>query len=140
LSVPPVDFQTNGHEAYAARPYEKPDPLESALLAAWNAGEPEEQPATAEPAGPCPVFRDCTVDEPGHVDHYSRTEVTGTDDMPIVDAGMVGFSGSDHGAVVYLRNADYADAASLKAKTAELRRFLDEVDALADRVFADHEA
>ncbi|NEA78038.1 hypothetical protein G3I30_02665 [Actinospica acidiphila] len=96
---------------------------------------------TEQPAGTCPVYRDCTETTPGHYDHHSRITVDDdTDGTPILDAGMVGLSGDDDCAVVYLRNADYTDAASLKAKTAELRRFLDRVDAMADRVFTDHQA
>lgn len=90
----------------------------------------------------CPVFRDCTETEPGHYDHsghglFKVLDEKGT--CTVIDAGMVALSGSDHGAVVCLGIAEFEDVEALKAKTAELRTFLDQVDALADRVFADHE-
>ncbi|MGN7136432.1 hypothetical protein [Streptomyces pseudogriseolus] len=98
------------------------------------------KPAREQLAGPCPVFRDCTDGTPGHFDHFSRAEVTDTDGTPLLDIGMVALSGDDHNAVVFVRGAEFTDAASLKAKTAELRRLLDAADALADRVFTDHQA
>ena len=89
----------------------------------------------------CPVYRDCSVTEPGHYDHsgHSLKAIDDTDGSTVLDAGMVALSGRDRHAIVYVRNAEFTDAASVRAKTAELRRFLDEVDAMADRVFADHE-
>ncbi|UXY28556.1 hypothetical protein [Streptomyces sp. HUAS TT20] len=89
----------------------------------------------------CPVYRDCEDRDPGHYDHYNhRLRVTGEDGSTILDAGMAALSGDDTRPVVYLRNEDFADAAAAHAKTAELRQLLDQVDAMADRVFADHKA
>ncbi|MFJ8934182.1 hypothetical protein ACIRL0_00470 [Streptomyces sp. NPDC102365] len=91
----------------------------------------------------CPIFRDCDVTG-AHYDHsgYSALQVmdeTGRD--ALLDAGMVALSGDgDPHATVCLGVAEFTDGAALKAKTQELRRFLDEVDALADRVFGDHQA
>lgn len=91
---------------------------------------------------PCPVFRDCTDTAPGHYDHFTHDVkvVDDTDGSTILDAGMVANSGSDRHAIVYLRNAEFTDPAKLREKTAEVRAFLDQVDALADRVFADQHA
>lgn len=101
-----------------------------------------EHPENTAAPGACPVFRDCTETEPGHYDHCAHDLKVTEDDgvTPVLTAGMVALSGSDHGAIVYLRNAEFEDAASVHAKTAELRRLLDQVDAMANRVFADHEA
>lgn len=95
-----------------------------------------------EPTGSCLVYRDCTETEPGHYDHFAHALRVTEDDgvTPIISAGMVALSDDDPHAVVYLRNAEFTDAAAVHAKTAELRRMLDEVDAMAVRVFADHEA
>lgn len=91
-----------------------------------------------EPAG-CPIYRDCTETSPGHYDHYSHdTKVTGQDGGTILDIGLIALSGSQKHAIVYLRNEEFTDAASVHAKTAELRRLLDEADQMADRVFTDH--
>jgi len=93
-----------------------------------------------EPTG-CPVYRDCTDTSVGHYDHYSHDiKVTGDEGGTILDIGMVALSGSQRHALVYLRNEEFTDAAAVHAKTAELRRLLDEADAMADRVFADHKA
>lgn len=90
----------------------------------------------------CPVYRDCLITEPGHYDHsgHGLKVLDDTDGSTVLDAGMVALSGKDRHAIVYVRNAEFTDAASVRAKTAELRRFLDEVDAMADRVFTDHQA
>ncbi|MFE1885477.1 hypothetical protein [Streptomyces diastatochromogenes] len=86
-------------------------------------------------------YRDCEDTEPGHYDHYNhRLRVTGEDGSTILDAGMAALSGSESGAVVYVRNEEFTTAAAVRAKTAEIRRLLDQVDAMADRVFADHQA
>ncbi|MEV6833598.1 hypothetical protein AB0N17_03545 [Streptomyces sp. NPDC051133] len=124
LSVPPVDNKPTGR----ALPY-IPEPS-------------SEHPENAAAPGACPVFRDCTETAPGHYDHCAHNRKVTEDDgtTPVLTAGMVALSGEDQAAIVYIRNAEFADAASVHAKTAELRRFLDEVDALAVRVFADHEA
>lgn len=91
---------------------------------------------------PCPVFRDCADTTPGHYDHFTHDikVLDDSDGSTILDAGMVANSGSDRHAIVYLRNAEFTDPASVRAKTAEVRAFLDEVDEMADRVFADHQA
>lgn len=91
---------------------------------------------------PCPVYRDCADNTPGHYDHFTHDTkiLDDSDGSTILDAGMVATSGSDQHAIVYLRNAEFTDPASVRAKTAALRAFLDEVDELADRVFADHQA
>jgi hypothetical protein len=93
-------------------------------------------------AVPCPVFRDCADTTPGHYDHFTHdTKVLDdTDGSTILDAGMVANSGSDRHVIVYLRNAEFTDLESVRAKTAEVRAFLDGVDELADRVFADQQA
>lgn len=52
---------------------------------------------------------------------------------------MVALSGGDMQPIVYIRNEEFADAVSVRAKTTELRNLLDQVDEMADRVFADHE-
>lgn len=94
-------------------------------------------------AAPCPVFRDCDVTGP-HYDHsgYGALKVMDeTGREVLVDAGMVALSGDgDPHATVCLGVAEYSDLAALKAKTQELRRFLDEVDQLGERVFTDHQA
>ncbi|GAB2922890.1 hypothetical protein [Streptomyces heilongjiangensis] len=83
----------------------------------------------------CPVFADCTDTTPGHYDHYSHDiKVTGEDGSTILDIGMVAVSGSEHHAIVYLRNEEFTTAAALRAKTAELRLLLDQADEMADRV------
>jgi hypothetical protein len=96
---------------------------------------------TGVTSAPCPVFRDCTDTTPGHYDHHSGDVkvVDDADGSTILDAGMVANSGSDRHAIVYLRNAEFTDPASVRAKTAEVRAFLDRVDALAERVFADQQ-
>lgn len=90
---------------------------------------------------PCPAFRDCADTTPGHYDHFTRDikVVDDSDGSTILDAGMVANSGSNRHVIVYLRNAEFTDPAKVREKTAEMRAFLDEVDALADRVFADHQ-
>ncbi|MFJ1667337.1 hypothetical protein ACIOK4_13305 [Streptomyces bottropensis] len=97
---------------------------------------------TGVTAVPCPVFRDCADTTPGHYDHFTHdTKVLDdADGSTILDAGMVANSGSDRHVIVYLRNAEFTDPESVRAKTAEVRAFLDQVDALADRVFADHQS
>ncbi|WP_217553072.1 hypothetical protein [Streptomyces sp. GbtcB6] len=95
----------------------------------------------------CPMYRDCNDPTPGHYDHSGHGVLKVLDERDtstVIDAGMVSLSTDDpHATVhatVYIGVAEYSDPAALKAKTQELRRFLDEVDALADRVFADHQA
>ncbi|MFF7754375.1 hypothetical protein ACFZCP_35250 [Streptomyces sp. NPDC007971] len=101
-----------------------------------------EHPENAAAPGACPVFRDCTMADPGHYDHsgHDLKVLDHTDGSTVLDAGMVALSGEDQAAIVYIHNAEFEDAAAVHAKTAELRRFLDQVDAMADRVFADHKA
>ncbi|MEU8031937.1 hypothetical protein AB0C13_25375 [Streptomyces sp. NPDC049099] len=124
LSVPPIDITPTGR----ALPY-IPEPG-------------RKHPEDVVEAGGCPVFRDCTDTEPGHYDHCAHNLKVTEDDgvTPVLTAGMVALSGEDQAAIVYIHNAEFDDAASVHAKTAELRRFLDQVDAMAVRVFADHEA
>jgi len=82
----------------------------------------------------CPVYEDCTEAGPGHYDHFNHClRVVGEDGETILDAGMVHLSG-EGAPMVYLRNEEFTDAASAHAKTAEVRRLLDQVDAIADRV------
>jgi hypothetical protein len=89
--------------------------------------------------GPCPVYRDCVDTTPGHYDHFNHgIKVVDDEGATVLDAGMAALSGTDSRPVVYLRNTDYNDAASVHAATAQLRALLDQVDAMADRVFADH--
>ncbi|MFI2202651.1 hypothetical protein ACH47Z_18100 [Streptomyces sp. NPDC020192] len=151
--VPAVDLTPTGHVAYAADPASRADtdvpqdPGQAArveahvdrIIGALKACEWQE---AARGASNCPVFRDCTETEPGHYDHHNHDlrVIDNADGNAILSAGMVALSGSDRAAIVYLRNAEFDDAASVHAKTAEIRRMLDEVDAMADRVFADHEA
>lgn len=92
--------------------------------------------------GVCPVYRDCESREPDHYDHFNHggLRVTGEDGSTILDAGMAALSGSESDAVVYVRNEEFTDAAAVRAKTAEIRQLLDEADAMAERVFADHKA
>lgn len=98
----------------------------------------DEQHTTAH----CPIYRDCSQTEPGHHDHHGHDLkiLDDTDGTTILDAGMVADSRSDHHAVVYLRNAEFTNPESVRAKTAALRAFLDAVDAMADRVFTDRTA
>jgi phage tail protein X len=97
---------------------------------------------TGVTSAPCPAFRDCTDTTPGHFDHFTHDikVLDDADGSTILDAGMVANSGSDRHVIVYLRNAEFTDPAKLREKTAEVREFLDQVDALADRVFADVQA
>jgi hypothetical protein len=91
-------------------------------------------------ASACPLYRDCAATGP-HYDHSSHDALKVLDETgreTLLDAGMVANSGPDMHAIVYLRQAEFTDAVSVRAKTAELRSFLDQVDAMADRVFADH--
>lgn len=91
----------------------------------------------------CPVFRDCNDPKPGHFDHSGHDAVKVLDERntsTVLDAGMVAHSGSDHHMIVYVGVAEFSDLDALKAKTQELRRFLDEVDELGERAFADHQA
>ncbi|WP_328495439.1 hypothetical protein OHS59_23855 [Streptomyces sp. NBC_00414] len=87
----------------------------------------------------CQLYRDCT--ETGqHFDHCRHNlKVAGSDENPVLEAGMVALSGGDMQPIVYIRNEEFADAVSVRAKTSELRNLLDQVDEMADRVFADHE-
>ncbi|AWT43197.1 MULTISPECIES: hypothetical protein [Streptomyces] len=91
------------------------------------------------PAGACPIYRDCTDTTPGHYDHQAHNlkVLDERDTSTVLDAGMVAMSGDDPHAIVYVGVAEFTTAEAVKAKTAELRRFLDQVDAMADRVFAD---
>lgn len=83
----------------------------------------------------CPVFADCTDTEPGHHDHHNHgIKVTGEDGDTILDIGMVGLSGSEQHAIVYLRNEEFTDAAALNAKTMEINLLLDAVNAMGRRV------
>ncbi|MGP4012082.1 hypothetical protein [Streptomyces sp. 4N124] len=87
----------------------------------------------------CQLYRDCTETGP-HFDHCRHNlKVAGSDEYPVLEAGMVALSGGDMRAIVYIRNEEFADAVSVRAKTTELRNLLDQVDEMADRVFADHE-
>ncbi|MGW1605114.1 hypothetical protein [Streptomyces eurythermus] len=86
----------------------------------------------------CQHYRDCTETGP-HFDHCRHNlKVEGSDEYPLLEAGMVALSGADTQPVVYISNEEFVDAVSVRAKTAELRKLLDQVDEMADRVFADH--
>ncbi|MEU0740733.1 hypothetical protein [Streptomyces sp. NPDC006134] len=86
----------------------------------------------------CALYRDCT--ETGlHVDHSRHNLKVAGSDGPVLEAGMVSLSGEDMHPIIYIRDEEFADAASVRAKTTELRNLLDQVDEMADRVFADHE-
>ncbi|MBE4790712.1 hypothetical protein HW846_46570 [Streptomyces sp. NE06-02F] len=97
---------------------------------------------TGVTSAPCPAFRDCADTTPGHFDHFTHDVkvVDDADGSTILDAGMVANSGSDRHVIVYLRNAEFTDPAKVREKTAEVRAFLDRVDELADRVFADQQS
>ncbi|MFC8433720.1 hypothetical protein [Streptomyces sp. NPDC057253] len=89
----------------------------------------------------CPIYRDCTETGP-HYDHSGFDLLKVMDETgrgTLIDAAMVVASGEESRATVCLGDAEFSDAASVRRKTAELRVFLDQVDELADRVFADHE-
>lgn len=90
----------------------------------------------------CPVYRDCSMTEPGHYDHggHDMEVLDERDGSTVLDAGMVALSGDEEHVIAYVGVAEYTDLDALKAKTQELRRFLDEVDAMAGRVFADQAA
>ncbi|WP_369186199.1 hypothetical protein [Streptomyces sp. R08] len=86
----------------------------------------------------CPLYRDCTETGP-HIDHCRHNlKVAGSNECSVLEAGMVALSGGDMRPIVYIHNEEFADAVAVRAKTAELRNLLDQVDAMADRVFADH--
>lgn len=150
LVVPALDLTRTGHVAYAADPTGRADSdvPQGAEHAARVEAHVERiigvlrEYERQEAASGCPVFRDCAETEAGHYDHHNHDlrVIDSADGNAILSAGMVALSGSDHAATVYLRNAEFDDAASVHAKTAEIRRMLDEVDAMADRVFADHQA
>lgn len=94
---------------------------------------------------PCPVFRDCNDPKPGHYDHSGHGALKVLDEREcstVLDAGMVALTRDDGPprATVYIGVGEFSDLASVLAKTAELRRFLDEVDELAMRTFNDHRA
>jgi hypothetical protein len=87
----------------------------------------------------CQLYRDCTETGP-HFDHCRHNlKVAGSDEYPVLEAGMVALSGGDMQPIIYISNEEFADAVSVRAKTAELRSLLDQIDEMADRVFADHE-
>ncbi|TRO55897.1 hypothetical protein [Streptomyces sp. IB201691-2A2] len=87
----------------------------------------------------CQLYRDCTETGP-HFDHFRHNlKVVGSDEYPVLEAGMVALSGGDMQPIVYIHNEEFADAVSVRAKTSELRNLLDQVDEMADRVFADHQ-
>lgn len=90
-----------------------------------------------EPAGPCPNYRDCIEAGPHdqHFNHNLRVHSDGGE--LLADGGMVA---DEDGPVVYLRGEDFHDAASLHAATARVRQMLDQLDAMATRAFADHQA
>jgi hypothetical protein len=87
----------------------------------------------------CPVYPGvCTETEPGHYDHSNHDHrVRDKQGETILDVGFVQVS--DGGpAVIYiggLAHEDYAPQ-EVRAKTAEIRRLLDEADAMADKVMA----
>ena len=156
--IAPLDLTPTGHlPAIVAAAAERPDAgavtaaLPGAVDAALRKVAPEHysaeladriaEGAVANLTGPCPVYRDCVDTTPGHYDHFNHgIKVTDDEGATVLDAGMAALSGTDSRPVVYLRNTDYNDAASVHAATAQLRALLDQVDAMADRVFADHEA
>ncbi|MGA5371408.1 hypothetical protein ACPCSD_10050 [Streptomyces griseoincarnatus] len=90
-----------------------------------------------EPAGTCPVYRDCIETGPHdqHFNHNLRVHSDGGE--LLADGGMVA---DEDGPVAYLHREDFHDAASLHAATAKVRQMLDQLDAMADRVFTDHQA
>jgi hypothetical protein len=87
----------------------------------------------------CRLFPAWCAETGPHYDHISKTlEMDDGDGDLVLCAGVIANSGPDMREIVYLQGDEFTDASSVRAKTAELRGFLDEVDALADRVFADH--
>jgi hypothetical protein len=83
---------------------------------------------------PCPVFPGvCTETAPGHVDHWNHDhETVDKRGERILDVGFVQVSDGAP-AVIYIGNEDYAPE-EVRAKTAEIRRLLDQADAMADQL------
>lgn len=87
----------------------------------------------------CRLFPSWCAETGPHYDHNSDSlKVAREDGELILYAGVIANSGPDMHAIVYIGNEEYTGAPSVRARTAELRSFLDQVDAMADRVFADH--
>ncbi|MFG2648937.1 hypothetical protein [Streptomyces sp. NPDC048436] len=85
----------------------------------------------------CPSYRDCTETGP-HFDHCRHNlEVTGSNGRPVLECGMVANSGENMRSIVYIRDEEFTDVVSVRAKTTELRNLLHQDDEMADRVFAD---
>ncbi|MGJ5826025.1 hypothetical protein [Streptomyces ossamyceticus] len=80
----------------------------------------------------------CTDTEPGHFDHFNHEHsVTNKDGEHILDVGFVQLS--DGGpAAIYIGGMHHEDLRpeEVRAKTAELRRLLDQADEMADKVIA----
>jgi hypothetical protein len=99
--------------------------------------------ATDEPATEsmreaiCPVWPTvCTDTTPGHYDHHNHEhKVTDKRGGLILDVGFVQLSDErgDSPAFIHIGGEDF-DPSEVRAKTAELRRLLDQADAMADQV------
>jgi hypothetical protein len=85
----------------------------------------------------CPIWPGlCTDTTPGHYDHHNHDhEVTDKRGGQILDVGFVQLSDErgDSPAFICIGGEDY-DPSEVRAKTAELRRLLDQADDMADQV------
>ena len=121
------------HEAVVKLVAESPDP-EATVSAIFQLISREHRKKRA-----CGLYRDCAETGP-HYDHSRHDlKVTGHADTPVLEAGMVALSGPDTQPVVYIGSEEFTDASSTRTKTTELRILLDQIDAMAGRVFADHD-
>jgi hypothetical protein len=88
----------------------------------------------------CPVWPGvCTDTTPGHYDHHNHEhQVTDKRGETLLDVGFVQLSDDEYGAsrpVVCIGGEDFAPE-EVRAKTAELRRLLDQADEMADKASA----
>ncbi|GKQ37169.1 hypothetical protein [Streptomyces sp. A012304] len=90
----------------------------------------------------CPVWPGlCVETEPGHYDHHNhRNFVTDKRGERMLDIGFIQFSDEEGAAppkicISGMGSEDY-DPSEVREKTAEIRRMLDEADAIADRIIA----
>jgi hypothetical protein len=85
----------------------------------------------------CPAFPGlCTETAPGHDDHSNHQHaVTTSDGSRLLDIGFINLSDGS-GPLIYLSGASTEDLhpGQVRARTAELRRLLDEADAIADTI------
>ncbi|MEU3546275.1 hypothetical protein [Streptomyces longwoodensis] len=126
--IAPLDLTPTGHI-----------PAAVALAPALERTDQLAELLAAKPGAACPVYQDCT--ETGPHDHHCNhsLRVRSDDGEMLLDVGMCAEKPADGRPVVYIRGEDFRDAASVHAATAKLRALLDQVDAMADRVFADYQ-